>query len=82
MSFAVLTAMRPPAPCVSRCTKMPIPTKFDGDVGAVANLSDSVLNQLRTMQHAAVRDLPRMRERLRSTLQEYAVRVMDVARTE
>jgi hypothetical protein len=61
---------------------MAIPTKFDGDVGAVANLSDSVLNLLRTMQHAAAKDVPQMRERLRETLRDYVDKVMDVARAE
>jgi len=61
---------------------MAIPTKFDGDVGAVSDLSDSVLSLLRTMQRAAAKDVPRMRERLRETLRDYVDKVMDVARAE
>lgn len=61
---------------------MPIPTQFDYDLAAIENMTSSVLMQVRTMQHAAPRDLPRMRERLRETLQELVTEVMKVARSE
>ena len=61
---------------------MPIPTKFDGDIAAIEDMTSSVLLQVRTMQHAAARDVPRMRERLRETLQALVTEVMKVARSE
>jgi len=61
---------------------MAIPTKFDGDIGEIDDIASNILLQVRTMQHAAARDLPRMRARLRSTLQEYVDQVMTMARSE
>jgi len=61
---------------------MSIPTPFDGDAAAVQDAASGVLLQLRTMQHAAARDVPQMRERLREMLQAYVDLVMIVARSE
>jgi hypothetical protein len=61
---------------------MAIPTKFDGDAAAIDDIASNILLQVRTMQHARAADVPRMRARLRETLQEYADKVMTVARSE
>lgn len=61
---------------------MPIPTQFDGDAAAIDGLSSNILLQVRIMEKAAARDVPRMRTRLREMLQEYADKVMSVARVE
>jgi hypothetical protein len=53
---------------------MPIPAGFDHQLGEIDNASSGILNRLRTMRHAADRDLPRMRARLRASA------VMDTAR--
>jgi hypothetical protein len=57
-----------------------IPTKFDGELGEVEDLASGIQLQLRTMQHAAARDVPRMRAALRDALQNYVERVMSTAR--
>lgn len=59
---------------------MPIPTKFDGDLGEVEDLASGIVILLRTMQHAGARDVPRLRAALRDALQNYVDRVMSAAR--
>jgi hypothetical protein len=60
---------------------MPIPTKFDGELGEVENLAAGIQLQLKVMQHcAAASDLPRMRAALRDALKTYVATVMTTAR--
>lgn len=59
---------------------MPIPTAFDGELGEVENLASGIMTQLRTLQHAGAKDVPRMRAALRDALQNYVDRVMATAR--
>lgn len=82
MSFAWPTATTRPAWCGSRCTDVPIPTKFDGDVTAIDDMAANILLQVRIMQNAAASDIPRMRTRLREMLQQHAEKVIKVARQE
>ena len=42
--------------------------------------ASSIMVQLRTMQHAAARDVPKMRAALRERLQAYVDQVMALAR--
>lgn len=73
--------MMPPAPSRSRCTNVPIPTKFNYDTAAIDDMASNILLQVRVMEKAAAQDVPRMRSRLREALQEYATLVMSVARS-
>lgn len=59
---------------------MPIPTPFDHALAAIDDAAGGIMVQLRTMQHAADRDLPRMRVELRQRLQTYVDEVMALAR--
>ena len=59
---------------------MPIPTQHDRDLGEIDDAASSIMVQLRTMQHAAARDVPRMRAALRERLQTYVDQVMALAR--
>ena len=59
---------------------MPIPTKFDGEIGEGQDLASGIMTQLRTMQHAGARDVPRMRAALRDALQVFVDKVMSTAR--
>jgi hypothetical protein len=59
-----------------------IPTVFDGKLAEIENAGSGILTQLRTMQHAAGRDVPAMRTRLREMLQAYVNAVMEAARIE
>ena len=58
---------------------MPIPTAYDGKLGEIGDLAGSIMVSLRTMQHAAQKDVPGMRERLRERLQGYVDAVMTAA---
>lgn len=58
---------------------MAIPTAFDGKLGEIDNAATSILTQLRTMNHAAPADLPRLRAGLRERLQAYVDQVMALA---
>jgi len=59
-----------------------IPSKFDGDLAAVDMSANSIVTQLRVMQHAAPRDLPRLREALREKLKAFNEDVMATARND
>ena len=59
---------------------MPIPTAFDSKLAKVSIAGEGIVGHLRTMQHAAARDLPTMRERLREMLQDYVDAAMSTAR--
>jgi hypothetical protein len=59
-----------------------IPTQRDRDMAALGDIAANVLQQVQTMQRAAVQDVPRMRAQLRATLQQFADEVMITARTE
>jgi hypothetical protein len=58
---------------------MAIPTKLDGDLGALDDAAASVLVQLRIMNHAAPGDVPNLRAALRERLRNYVDRAMDIA---
>jgi hypothetical protein len=60
---------------------MPIPTAYDGKLGEIDDIAGSVMVSLRTMAHAAPKDVPAMRERLRERLQDYVTAVMSAAPT-
>ena len=59
---------------------MAIPTKFDGQLAEIDDAASGIMVQLRTMQHAATRDVPNMRVALRERLQSYVDQVMALAR--
>ena len=61
---------------------MPIPTKFDGEMGEVQDLASGIETQLRVMRHAGSKDVPRMRAALRDALQSFVDKVMATARDE
>jgi hypothetical protein len=61
---------------------MGIPTAFDAQLADVENAGTSILLCLRTMKHADVRDLPRMRAALRDRLREFVDLAMAAARDE
>jgi hypothetical protein len=58
---------------------MAIPTAFDGKLGEIDDLANSIMTQLRVMRFAAGRDRGRMRTALRERLQSYASLVMATA---
>jgi hypothetical protein len=47
---------------------MPIPAPHDGKLAEIEKAANGIVTQLRTMHHAAARDMPAMRARLRETL--------------
>ena len=57
-----------------------IPTRHDGELAEIENLAAGIMTQLRTLQHAGARDVPRMSAALRDALQNYVDRVMATAR--
>ncbi len=58
---------------------MPIPTAFDGQLNEIDDAAAVVRLQLRTMNHAAPADLPRLRVELRGRLQDFVDKVMALA---
>jgi hypothetical protein len=58
---------------------MSIPTKFDGDLAAIDDLSGSVMIALRTLQHAGPGDVPALRAALRERLRNFVDRAMEMA---
>jgi hypothetical protein len=60
---------------------MSIPTEFDHKLVAIDGAANRILTHVRTMQHAAAKDIPRMREHLREELKSYVDDVMTAART-
>jgi len=58
---------------------MPIPTPHDGKLAEIENAASGIVTQLRTMHHAAARDVPGMRAP-RETAQDFVNQVMALAR--
>jgi hypothetical protein len=58
---------------------MPIPGPGDAALSEIETAGSGILTQMRVMQHAAPRDLPGMRKRLREMLRDYADLVMTTA---
>jgi|GraSoi2013_115cm_1033766.scaffolds.fasta_scaffold528944_2 hypothetical protein len=58
---------------------MPIPTRADFQLAEIETAGSGILTQLRTMQHAAARDVPDMRSRLRDMLRAYVDAAMTAA---
>jgi hypothetical protein len=58
---------------------MPIPTRFDHQMGEVENAATVIMLSLRTLRHANPRDVDRMRVTLRERLQDFADLVVRLA---
>jgi hypothetical protein len=58
---------------------MPIPNLIDRQIGEIEDAGASILVLLRTMKHAAERDIPLHRTRLREMLGDYVEIVMATA---
>jgi hypothetical protein len=59
---------------------MSIPAPHDGKLAEIENAANGIVTQLRTMHHAAARDVPAMRAQLRETVQGFVNQVMALAR--
>ncbi len=61
-------------------TEIPIPTKFDHDLGEIETAGSVIVSLLRTMHWCGdARDVPAMRKRLRGELQEFVNKAMALA---
>jgi hypothetical protein len=56
-----------------------IPTAYDGKLGEIDTAAGNIMVQLRVMQNANARDIPKMRAALREPLQFFADHVMALA---